>query len=743
MTIEADRVVAGTLVEPEYRIDGRAKVTGTARYTADNRPEGTLEVAYARSPHPHARILSVDTTEAEAMPGVHRVLTGADVRSLHLGRMLQDWPLLAWERVRLVGDRVAAVAAETLAQATAAADRIEVEYEELPAIFEPAAALAGGAPILHPEHDTYRYLRGRRPDRRHANVQGERVHEHGDIEAAWAAAAHVFEHSFDVARTYQGHLEPHVTLVWMEGERFHVCSTNKSPFRLRSQLSTSLGIAADSIVVEAGVIGGDFGGKGFSIDEYVLIVLARETGRPVRFSTPYADDMRAGNCRHRATISMRTGVDTEGRILVHAASFVYDGGAYAAAKGNADLMPGGGVTSLVGYDVPAARVEGMCVYTNSIPGGHARAPGQPQASFASESHIDLIARAMAIDPIEFRLRNAIRDGGTDSRGSRWRESTMVEVLETLRREAGAARSLRPGRGRGFALGARASPAGRGGEALQGTVAVSVLRDASVEVLTGVSDQGAGAHTMMQRVVAERLGVPVTMVTVRHGATDDAPFDLGVGGSRTTPVIGGAALAGAELLARRLEEIAPDVPVLRQLARAAALGDVRVIGAFEHVAGLHSTYGYAVDVEVDVETGQVRVADAVFVADVGTVINPVALRGQILGGFAAGLGQALMEELTVHDGVVTSAGLGDYKMPTAVDVPPLRIVLLSNPGGGPFGARSAGELANVSVAPAIANAVEDAVGVRVDSLPITAEKVLDALRARGRHRQPDRGQDVAL
>jgi CO/xanthine dehydrogenase Mo-binding subunit len=609
---------------------------------------------------------------------------------------------------------------------------IDVEYEELAAVFDPQAALAADAPVLHPDHEEYRYLRGTRQPRSHPNLQGEGRLERGDVDAAFASAAHVFEHSFDVGRTFQGHLEPRASVVWMEGDRYHVCSTNKSPFRLRDQLAIALDIPSERIVVDSGFIGGDFGGKGFSIDEYVLIVLARETGRPVRYVSRYTDDMRAGNTRHAGHLEMRTGVDADGRIVAHEARFVFDGGAYAAAKGNAALMPGGGMTTLVGYRVQNARVESMCAYTNNVPGGHARAPGQPQASFASESHIDLIARALGRDPLEFRRLNAIRDGDTDIKGKEWRESTLVEVLDTLRREAHLDQPPLPGRGWGVSLGGRASPEGHGGKDLAASLVLTVTGDGQVEILTGVADQGAGAHSVMQRVAAEELGIPAERVTVRRGTTDEAPFDLGAGGSRVTPVVGGAARAGAAALAQHLDEMAPGRPILEQLAHAAQIGGVRVDGEFQHEAGLHCTYAYAVEVEVDQDTGQVRVTDCVLVADVGTVINPLALHGQLVGGFVSGLGQALMEEVTVDEGTVTAANLGDYKMPVMADVPPIRVVLLTgHPGGGPFGAKSAGELANVSIAPAIANAVESAVGVRITSLPITAEKVFMALQARPR------------
>jgi CO/xanthine dehydrogenase Mo-binding subunit len=687
-----------------------------------------LHVAFTRSPYPHARVVAIDTTSARARPGIVAVLTGADVRPLRLGRRLQDWPLLAWDTVRFVGDPVAAVAAITLTEAEAAAAAIEVEYEELPAVLDPLAALAPGAPILHPDATSYRYLGGTRPALDHPNVQGRVVHEHGDVAAAFAGAAHVFEHEFRTARTFHGHLEPHGSLVWMDGDRFHIKSTNKSPFRLRDHLEGSLDIPPDQLVVDSGFIGGDFGGKGFSADDYILVVLARLTGRPVRSVPRFADDLRATNTRHAAILRMRTGLDADGRIVAHDAVTLFDGGAYGAAKGNVAIVPGASLHTLAGYHVPNARVDVTTVYTNQVPGGHARAPGQPQNAFAAESHMDLIARGLRIDPLELRHRNAIRPGGIDVMGRRWEQASMVEVIDALRRESGWDRPLRPGRGRGMAIGARSSPSG-GREA---SVELTVLGDGRVEVLTAVPDQGGGAHTMLQRVVAEALGLPVERVVVRRGTTDEAAFDLGASGSRVTPVVGGAALTGARALAGRLDEAFSGLPRPEQLDLAAAGGGLSVTGTFEHPGGLYCTYAFGVEVEVDTETGRVSVVDGVFVADVGTVINPMGLRGQLVGALVAGYGQAVMEEVRIEDGVVTTANLGDYKLPTMPDVPPLRLVLVTNhDGGGPFGAKSAGELGNVPVAPAIANAVDDAVGCRIASLPITAEKIFDALGERGR------------
>ena len=714
------------LDQPEYRLEGQEKVTGRALFAADRHRAGALEVAFLRSPYPHALLVSVDATAARDMPGVHAVLTGADTAPARLGRRLLDWPVLAFDRVRMVGDRVAAVAAQTRAQADAAVRTIRVEYEELPAVFDPEEALAESAPILHPDAASYLYLDGTRPTHPHPNIQGRVVREHGDVDTVFASAAHVFTHEFEIPRTFQGYLEPRASMVWIEGDNYHVVSTNKSPFILRARMSAALDIPVERLVIDSGYIGGDFGGKGLSPDEFALTFLARTTGRPVRAVTTYTDDMSATNTRHSARIRLRTATDAEGRFLAHEGRVLFNGGAYAAAKPGMQLIPGEGLATLAGYHVPNARVEALTVYTNAVPAGQARAPGQAQNAFAAESHVDLIARALAIDPLELRIRNAIRSGDRDVVGYRWKRSTMISVLETLARQPQWARPLTANQGRGVALGCRPSPAGQ----LRATVALEVQPDACVRVQTGVPDQGGGAYTMMQRVVAEALGIGLGQVSVIRGTTADALFDLGAGGSRVTPVVGGAALAGAKALRHSLDELAPGLPVADQLDIAAP-GGLRVLGEFEHAGGEYSTYAYLAEVEVDRETGDFRIIDCVLVADVGTVINPLGLRGQLVGGFVAGVGQATMEELRVQNGVVTTSNLDAYSLPAMSDVPPLHIVLLTDDkGAGPFGAKSVGELSNPAIAPAIANAVADAVGTRITSLPITAEKIFAVLGDQG-------------
>lgn len=696
------------LTTPERRVEGRDKVTGAARYAADFTRAGMLHAAFVGSPYAHASVRAVDTAAARAVPGVCAVLTGADVRPARFGRRLQDWPVLAWDRVRFIGDRVAVIAADTLEAAEEAARLVEVTYEELPAVFDPAAALAPDAPVLHPDAAEYRILGVVRSPVPHPNVQGHQVHEHGDVAAGFARAARVFEHEFVIPRVHQAYIEPRASLVWLEGELVHVITTNKSPFSLRDQLAATIGILAERIVVHTPHVGGDFGGKGLSLDEHALVFLARTTGRPVRSVLRYADELQISNTRHAATIRLRTGVDGEGRITAHEARALFDGGAYAAGKPVAFLMPGDAMLTLAGYHVPAARVEVTTVYTNQLPAGHDRAPGQPQNSFAAESHLDLIARSLGIDPLDLRVRNAIHEGQIDVHGAEWHESEVPRVLATLRKEARWGTPLRPDHGRGVALGVR--HVGRGTTSLE----LTLERDGSVLVRTGVTDQGGGAHTMIQRVIARELGLDPERVRVLQVDTATSQRDPGVGGSRVTTVHGNAALDGARKLAA---------------ARAAGMPPpTTVIGTAQQNVQTYGSYAYGIEVEVDRETGAFRIVDVALVADVGTVINPIAVRGQLEGGFVFGLGQAVMEELVVQDGRVATANLGDYKIPTIADVPPLRLTLLPGTvGPGPFGAKSVGELANPAVSAAIANAVADAVGARVFSLPITSEKVLTALR----------------
>jgi CO/xanthine dehydrogenase Mo-binding subunit len=735
---------------PEYRVEGPLKVTGAARYTADVSLPGMLWLAYTRSPRPHARVLAVDTAAAKRVPGVHAVLTGADIGHVGLARRLQDWPALATDRVRLVGDRVAAVAAETKEAADEAARLVEVTYEDLPLVTLDNA-LSDDTPPLHPDIDSYRYLGARRPPTPHPNVQGYALVQKSEsgaaIDEVFAQADHVFEHTFTTAREFQGFLEPRACVVWIdEQDRVRVINTNKSPAALRQQMAAALDLPESQIVVDATFIGGDFGGKGLSIDEFICYFLTRATGRPIKAVMAYLDEMQASNSRHPAILKLRTAVSAEGMFLAHQSEVLIDGGAYAAGKVAPNLVVSAHNT-LSAYHVPVTRLEVKTVYTNSIPGGSMRAPGDPQSMFASECHVDMIAHALGIDSIELRRRNALRDDEPSVTGERVHRSRALQVLDALERESGWGSLLPAGHARGVALGVRHIGAG------QTSVIMRLRPGGQVEVMTGVADQGGGAYTVLRRVAAAVMSVDPKRVVISHCDTAGPAPDPGVGGQRTTHVLGRAAQAGSVELKRRLEDLAAEamgwpagdvrlendrfisggaeVPfdeVAEKILRGAP---VEVLGDYDgtHKPGEPGDFefaGYVVEAEVDHDTGAVHIHDVLLVADVGTIINPLAHQGQLEGGLMFGIGAALMEELIVQDGQITTLTLGDYKLPCAMDTPPFRTVLLSDPTGpGPLGAKAAGELTNTSVAPAVANAVA-ACGARVMHLPLTAERVLDAL-----------------
>lgn len=755
---EPDAGTLEALRRPEARVEGRAKVTGAAKYAADFAMPGMLRAAFLVSPHRHARIVSISTQRAAAIPGVHAIITGADVPGARYGRRLLDRPVLAWDRVLFVGDRVAAVAAETSEIAAAAVAAIEVEYEELPAV-DVASAMAEDAPILHPDAAEYVYFDGERPPVPHPNVQGYVSISRGaeDIEAVFATAAHVVDRTYRTPRQHHAYLEAHATLVWLDDdEKINIITTNKTPFPLRKQIATAFDLPAEQIVVDARYIGGDFGGKGYSVDEFACVALARVTRRPIKAVSSYAEEMGQFNTRHAAVIRTRTACDGDGRLIAHTSRVELDGGAYAGAKPLPHLTLSGATAGMSGYVVPNVRIEVLTVYTNALPGGHMRAPGEVQALFAGESSLDELARMRGEDPLTFRLRNAVRGDDAGAAGERFRETRAIEVLSAAADAIHWTKKRGPSTGVGIALAARHV----GGGKLP--LRLRLHADGQVELITGLPEQGSGGWQVLRRSLAVAAKIDENRVIVTHAATDDTPFDPGVGGSRVTHLGSRAAeQLGHQLrewLLERLPGAVPSAPHDVALiddtfvdqhdgAALAGFGDVvaRLVQANEPIelattfepeahapgeGGDHDFAACAVEVEVDPETGQITITDAVLAADVGTIINPIAHRGQLEGGFVFGFGGAVMEELVVSDGIVTTLSLADLKIPSVGDVPRLRIVHIpTTVGPGAFGAKMAGEMTNTPVAPAIANAIADAVGVRLTELPLSAERVHQALRER--------------
>jgi xanthine dehydrogenase molybdenum-binding subunit len=488
------------------------------------------------------------------------------------------------------------------------------------------------------------------------------------------------------------------------------------------------------------------------MDVPLCYYLALHSRRPVKMVMDYIQELMAGNPRHPGVITLKTGVKKDGRLWARQARVAFNSGAYGAFKPRVHLR--GADHSGGPYRIPHLQIDSYMVYTNSVPCGHMRAPAKPQVVFAVESHMDMIARELKLDPYEFRKRNALRDGDASPTGERLHN---LRVEETLRRAAEAAGwgtpKGKPFVGRGMAISDQ--PSGTG----QSTATVTMDDRGQVSLMMALWDTGTGAHTILRQVVAEALTVPVEDVRIAVQDTDAVPFDSGSGGSRVTYTAGQAALGAARQLREELIALAgelfecPEERIQLQGGRCLIDGDparavtlrelaARAMAILEKPIEAEMTYtstpsevtsfcAQVAEVEVDPETGQVRVHKIVTVHDVGTVLNPLTHQGQIEGGVIQGLGYALMEEMNTEEGRISTLSLGEYKIPTIEDIPELVTVLLeSTTGPAPYGGKSIGESSNVPVAAAIANAVHDAVGVRIVDLPITAEKVFRALKEKG-------------
>lgn len=733
------------------REEAAGKVSGETRYAADITPPGTLWAKILRSPHAHARIVSADTSRARDLPGVHVVLTGKDLPQVLMGKRIKDIPVLARERVRYVGEPVAAVAAENPEIAEEALSLIEIGYEELPSVTDPLEAIKPGAPRIH--ENPARYKNAERPEVESPNLQSVKVWQRGDLAPAFAGAERIFEHTFRTQLTHHGYIEPHACLVSVTPQGgVEIWASNKSPFALRDQLGEDLGISADRVKVHILSVGGDFGGKASLIDVPICYFLAERSGRPVKSVLGYAEELTASSHRHPSVITLRTGVKRDGTLTAMEARVVFDGGAYAGLKHAVGGGLGGPRFAGSSYRIPAVRIEAIIAYTNHVPGTQVRSPGCPQTVFAVESQLDLIARELGMDPVEFRLRNLLDNGEPNPLGQEWRE---IRAKETLRQAARSSRwsqrkKLRY-RGRGVAVFERGTNSGRSG------AAITLDKEGGVTVFIGVPDVGPGISTVVQQIVAEALGVAVKRVQVEVGDTDTVPYDAGVGGSRSTNTAGHAAYkAACEVREKLVEAAATNFgcgrdqveqrngsfrgPGRKALSfqKASSLLISKQGGSFSHGVNLEpssqspvtSFCSQVAEVEVDPESGQVRLKKLVTAHDAGTVLNRLTHQGQIDGGLIQGMGFALMEETSLLDGRIATTHMGEFKIPTIKDVPELSTVILESPTGpAPYQGKAIGEIPNVPTAAAIANAIADAVGVRFFKLPITSEEIHRALKKR--------------
>jgi carbon-monoxide dehydrogenase large subunit len=731
-------VVAYNVVgQQTSRVEGPEKVSGRAVYGIDALLPGTLWCKVLRSPYPHARIVSVDATKARQLPGVHAVLTGADVQGMRMGGTYKDEPILAWDRVLFVGDKVAAVAAEDEDIAQRALDLIEVEYEELPAVFDAQEAARSDAPLLHPEFNSYR---GVQPLEQPSNVYGHLHEERGSLEEGWAAADVIVERTYRTQWTHQGYLEPHCCLVWIDPEgQVQLWVSSQGPFNNRNELARVMGLSPEQVNVNFCYVGGSFGGKTMFTGVPLCYLLAKATGRPVKAVLDYSEELMAANPRHPTTIRIKAGARRDGTLTAWQAEAYLATGAYAAYA----PVRMRGVMEVAGpYKIPHLRIDSYQAYTNTVPCGFMRAPGEVQGIFAGESHMDVVARELGMDPLEFRLRNIVHEGDELPSGQRFQGIRLEETLRAAAQAADYFGPKPPFVGRGIALGHRSQPGGAA------HAAVELHPDGRIIAYLPSFDQGGGLATVLALVVAEELGVVTSRVTVAPGA----PFDVGTGGSRGTRVTSAAGHQAALDLKQKLQRLAAEflgwaeermafrdgfilntgtqerVPLEQIAARAG--GAVMGASAIEEPASSPYTSfaAHIAEVHVDPETGQVTVTRYTAGQDTGQVLNRLTFQGQVEGGVVYALGQTLMEELVMDQGRVTNPSFADFKLPTVRDIPTLQTVLLeSAQGDGPYNVRGIGEHSNITVAPAIANAIADACGARVEGLPITAEKVYQALR----------------
>ncbi|HEX6174903.1 MAG TPA: xanthine dehydrogenase family protein molybdopterin-binding subunit [Candidatus Binatia bacterium] len=734
----------GTLIgTPTQRLEGPEKVSGQAIYATDVVLPGMLWGKVLRSPISYGRITKIDTSRALALPGVRAIATGEDVKGLLIGRKIYDMPILADGLVRFIGQKVAAVAADSEAIAEHAIELIDVDYEEMEALLDPLQAIEPSAPLLHPQVGGYRGLL--HPIQTPSNVFVDMNWKKGDVEAGFREADIVVEDVFTTKPVHQAYIEPHACVVQAQERDADIWACSKVPFALREQVATAFGKGLEQFTVHPCYIGGCFGGKGDFMDVPVCYVLSLKSGRPVKMVMDYSEEFIAGNPRHAAIVRVKTGVNKDGRLIAHQMEYVFDSGAYGAFKPQGYLV---GPKEAAGpYRIPNVFIREQIVYTNKIPCGHMRAPGDPQGFFANESQMDLIARQLGMDPVAFRQKNLLHDGELSPIGHVIPHIKSAELVESVVEKSGYRRPKRKRTGRGIGL-AQWLPLGGECHAL-----VTIDGEGAATVATAMLDQGAGTHTAMRLVAAEELKLPVEKIRVATLDTSEVGPDTGIGASRGTRIFGHATRLAAAQAKEQLIEVASyklgvpkeelflsDGTVRSAAGKSISYGEIaQASGEGLRGHGFYKNFesgpeaalcAQIAEVEVDGETGQVTVKQFTTAHSTGTVLNPLMHQAQIDGGVVMGIGYALMEEVMIEDGKVMTTNFGDSKIPSIMDIPPLKTIIQENPvGNGPYGAMSIGEPPVIPTAAAIANAVHDAVGVRIYDLPITAEKVLHALQAK--------------
>jgi len=749
--------------QPQPRIDGMEKATGEAKFTADLKMPRMLIGKLLGSPYPHARIHHINSRKALALPGVKAVVTGADLKGQKYGpfRSRRDETGLARDKVRYIGDPLAAVAAADEETAIEAMELLKVEYEELPAVFDVEEAMRGGAPLVHEECER--------------NICAYRNFNFGDVEEGFNSSYHIREDHFISQGLSHGALEPRAALAHFDASgKLTLWTGTQSPYGVRQDLSLALAFPANKIRIIKPFVGGGFGGKGDLMPhEVAASLLAMETRRPVRISLTREEEISTTRLRNPMVMTIKTGVSKEGAILAQYVKCIANGGAYASTS--VMLTYNSGLTCLIPYRIPNFKYDGYMIYTNRAVSGAMRGHGANQPRFAVESQLDMIANDIDLDPAELRIRNATQKGDTSVNGLVFDSCELSRAIQEVTKASGwkdKRGKKAANRGIGIACGGFVSGA-RGGSHTASSCFIQVNEEGGVILSTGSSDIGQGSDTTLAQIVAEVLGISPWDVSVVSGDTETTPIDPGTFSSRVTFYAGNAAIEAArevkqslaEMAAKSMETTVDDIEfrdhsvfvrsapektmAFKNLTQMAiGFGHGRsLIGKgqwapqntqfpdkttrYGNVSGAYSFAGQVAEVEVDRETGEVKLLKVTIADDCGRVINILGAEGQAEGSVSMGQGHALLEEILFGDrGQIMNPSFLEYKIPTAMDMTDVSFLEVGTPDPlGPYGAKEIGEGLIISTVPAIVNAIYDAIGVRITELPVRPEKILEGLKKR--------------
>ena len=756
--------MATVLGTRHIRADGLDKVTGIGRYAADLSATGVAQARFKYADHPHARIVRIDTSAARALPGVFAVITQEDVPDVRHGAYVQDRTLFAADVVRYEGDVIAAVAALSPEIAARAVELIEVEYEVLPAIGHPEAAVAEGAPVIHPDWESYE---GSEDVVREGNIASRSTIVKGDADAAMEGADVVVKERYEADMSHAVPIEPHAILAEWQGDRVTVWSSTQVPFVARAGVAHTLQLPEAHVRVIVPYLGGGFGGKCEFHYEAHIAALARAAGRPVRIVFSRREEFVAPDHRREGqVIEIETGARSDGTLVARRARLILDGGAYTTDNG---FFPQLAAMMAVGpYKVENVAVDSMLVYTNTTPSGSVRAPTAPQAAWALEQHMDSVAERLGIDPVELRRRTIVKQGDEGPTRQVFDPIGAAETLEKAVEMIGYGKQLPDDEAIGVASAWWPS------FGIASGAYIKLNGDGSGTIVTGAQECGTGAVMALPMLAAEVLGMKPTDFGILYQDTDAGPFDSGASGSQTTFNNGRAVVRAAEDLREQLLDLAEEELEAARGDLELADGEVRVKGspsksisipdlaekahedrlllgrgadavpAMPEVdaAGCTGRLGmesflaptfitHAVHLKVDRDTGVVRVLRVAAAHDSGRVLNPLGANGQVEGGVVMGIGMALSEgSLLSEDGRQRNPHLLDYKLQTMSDAPPIDIhwVEIDTPNAGPMGSKGIGEPPCVPTPGAVANALRKVTGKRLDRLPMTPERVWEAMQS---------------